>query len=139
MIKLTFLFVIILTACEHVAKKTQYFIKPSVVLTNIYKKLCDFWYELGVWVAFFSSYLRYIWEEFYEYLESFYDILKPSVQIIFSALHFFDGYLNYMNKYTYYFLVPIGSLLLVIFLWYICVKYNLKNKLMIACRRIKKD
>lgn len=104
---------------EYIAKVNKFKIKPSVFLEWVAKKLKNLFRWIGKWVYYFSSFLTIInWDDF---LDTIYDLLKPTILIIFSFVFIFVEYIKRAYKQSRPYLVYFGSFILVagiVYSWY---------------------
>ena len=108
---------------EHIGKRYIWTVRPSVALIKVVAQSQKFWEWIGVWFGIISSYLTYI--ELGDLWRSVYDIVNPMIELIASPAWFFKGYLSIMIEFTYPYLIPLGSCLLVLTSMYICYHFNL--------------
>jgi hypothetical protein len=101
-----------LVSWEHIARKNESNIKPSVVLNVCVKPLQTAWSWCGEKVAKLSSFYTYLKDVFSGLDQTLYDLFKPMLEILFSWVSAFKGYYATMKTYTHPRLIVAGSITL---------------------------
>lgn len=107
---------------EHIARKQNLNVKPSVGLNLIYKKSKSMFTNLGKLFAKISSFYTII--DLKDLGKTLEDVGKPILKTIVSPYHFVRGYVDQANEYSYPFLVTVGTLTLLPLSYYLLGKYD---------------
>lgn len=115
---------------QYIGKKYGTTVLPSVFLTSLSTRLQNVWSWVGKAFAYVSSYLTYI--NLTELWQAVHEVFNPLFGIFSSPAQFVIGYCKYINEHvaknmTY--LIPIGSVMLVLLVLYFSNKYNLHRRL----------
>lgn len=118
---------------EHICKKGEIEYRPSFFLNKAAEQSQLIFETLGNYVAYLSSFITLI--DFSEiikkikdfcgvYLNTIWELFHPLIKIFGSFLYYFKGYDDVMKQYKNYFLIPIGSLVILIVIIYFTKKYK---------------
>lgn len=118
---------------EFSLKKWEFWFRPSFLLGRISYYVSKFFLDLGELFARLSSFLTLI--EFEELLETFCDLVSPTIEIVLSPFFFCIGYLRVAHDFIYKrpILIYVGSgiivTVVVAILVVVCRKYSIVEKI----------
>ena len=107
---------------EHLVRKSDTTIRPSIGLQFVSKKSQEFFDWVGRTIAWISSYLTQI--DLKEFVDTCWAIGKPTLEILASPFHVIVGYVVAANTYTNGILVYVGTGIIIIAVLFICYKYD---------------
>ena len=105
-----------LVTWEHIARKNESNIKPSVAITKCVEPAQQFWNFCGTQLAKLSSFYTYLKHIFGGLDQSIYDLFSPMFQLLFSWTNVIKGYLAQANVYNHPGLIVIGTITLALLL-----------------------
>lgn len=106
---------------EYIAKIKELKYKPSLYLSMIAALFMKFFELIGRLIAKISSF--YTLFDFKQLIETLHDLIKPLIQLMISPYYTIKGYVVTMKIYNHSYLVPIGSLTLVVGMLYLVYVY----------------
>lgn len=110
---------------EHVGRINNVDIRPSVALNWLSEKSEDFFRFLGFLWAKLSSFLS--WLDFEEMFRTLQDLIKPLISIYTSPLMMIKGYTTTLREYDNWYMLIIGSLMIIAISAYIAYTYVPKS------------
>jgi len=106
---------------EHIGRRYDIIVRPSVGLEYVANKSIDFFKKIGILFAWVSSYLTEI--DLYDMYQTLYDIVTPLIKLLFAPFYFCYGYLlevaTYENKWW---MIYVGSGIIIAMLIFISYK-----------------
>lgn len=113
---------------EHVAKKSTHdYARPSVVILMMANCCKQWWYKLGEVFGMVSSWLARI--DFADIMTSIKDVTYSLWQLVSSPWELIKGYIHVMYTYSEPYLIFVGSILIVIFVLWLCYRCGVFEKI----------
>lgn len=105
---------------EHIARKKNSNVKPSVGIDYVYQKSKAGFTKLGEGLAVLSSFYTYV--DLKDVGQTVSDLTEPTLKTLVSPYHMVRGYLAQANLYNHPYLVTAGTLTLVPLSYYLYTK-----------------
>lgn len=125
---------------EHIARKNNSNVKPSVGINYIFEKSRSIFTKLGESLAVISSFYTYINCD--EISKTAIDLGEPLINTIVSPIYIVRGYIGKTKEYSYPFLTGCGTLTLVLLIYYLYGKYDIeliRNTLLNYAKKFNKN
>lgn len=107
---------------EHLGRKYETTIRPSIGLQFVSKISSQFFDWVGRKIAWISSYLTQI--DLKDFMDTCRAIGEPTLEILASPFHIIIGYIVAANTYTNGILVYVGTGIIIMLILIVCYKYD---------------